>query len=328
MSNLNLTQNIFIGGTGRSGTTILSKTLNQLDDIYTIPQEIRFITDPDGLISLEHSLVSDWSKFHSDLAMERFLNLMENLKTRYKGRYPNHGISELITDDFYQSWVTEFSNYFISYKIKDGWAARVNLLNKTLLNVFGKNSFTELFLEHSYYCKPHSINTFLEVSGKFVQDFFNQVRLLNNAKIIVEHTPSNLIHSDFILKMVPNSKLIHIYRDPRDVLCSYKVQDWGSSHLENNIEWLNDIFYQWNLKKESLKPNQFIEIAFEELIFSYDATIEKISDYLGINSNGVLPKINLSKHNIGRWKTELNEKEKIISNNKLKNIINDYGYNL
>ena len=325
MSDLN--QNIFIGGTGRSGTTILSKALNQSNDIYAIPQEIRFITDPDGLISLKHALVSDWSKFHSDLSMERFLRLMDNLKTRYKGRYPNHGISEIVTEEFYESWVKEFSNYFISYTIKDGWAARTNLLNKSLLKIFGKNSFTTIFLEHSYYCNPQSFNNFVKLSGDFVQEFFNQVALLNNAKIIVEHTPSNLIHSDFILEMVPNSKLIHIYRDPRDVLCSYKVQDWGSSQLENNIEWLNDVLSQWKIKKESIAPDQFIEIAFEDLIFSYDSQIKKINDFLGIKSNGKLPTIDLSKHNIGRWKKDLNEKEIFISNNKLKTIINDYGYN-
>ena len=322
-----LNQNIFIGGTGRSGTTILSKALNQSNDIYSIPQEIRFITDPDGLISLKHALVSDWSKFHSDLAMERFLRLMANLRTRYKGRYPNHGISEIVTEEFYESWVKEFSNCFISYKIKDGWAARTHLLNKTLLKVFGKNRYTKIFLEHSYYCNPKSFKHFVKLSGDFVQGFFNQVSLLNNANIIVEHTPSNLIHSDFILDMVPNSKIIHIYRDPRDVLCSYKVQDWGSSQLENNIEWLNDVLSQWKIKKESIAPDRFIEIAFEDLIFSYDSQIKKINDFLGINSNDKLPTIDLSKHNIGRWKKGLNEKEKFISNTKLKNIINDYGYN-
>ena len=55
----NFIQPIFIGGTGRSGTTILSKLLNQVDSVYTIPQEIRFITDPDGILSLKHALVSD-----------------------------------------------------------------------------------------------------------------------------------------------------------------------------------------------------------------------------------------------------------------------------
>ena len=48
-------QPIFVGGTGRSGTTILSKLLNQVDSVYTIPQEIRFITDPDGILSLKHA---------------------------------------------------------------------------------------------------------------------------------------------------------------------------------------------------------------------------------------------------------------------------------
>ena len=114
----NFIQPIFVGGTGRSGTTILSKLLNQVESIYTIPQEIRFITDPDGILSLKHALVSDWSKFNSDFAMERFLKLMDHLKTRYNGRYPNHGLAKLVSDGFYESWIREFSNNFIGHTFK------------------------------------------------------------------------------------------------------------------------------------------------------------------------------------------------------------------
>ena len=216
-------QPIFIGGTGRSGTTILSKLLNQDDSVYTIPQEIRFITDPDGILSLKHALVSDWSKFNSDFAMERFLKLMDHLKTRYNGRYPNHGLAKLVSDEFYESWIREFSHHFIGHTFKSGWAARVNLINKGLLKTFGKNALTESFLDESYYCHPQSLDKFNEISGKFIQSFFNQVAKLNNAEIIVEHTPSNLIHFDFIMDAVQYSKLIHIHRDLRDVICSYKT---------------------------------------------------------------------------------------------------------
>jgi hypothetical protein len=40
---------IFIGGTGRSGTTILGRLLGAHPDYETIPVEARFHSSPDGL---------------------------------------------------------------------------------------------------------------------------------------------------------------------------------------------------------------------------------------------------------------------------------------
>ena len=47
---------IFIGGTGRSGTTILKKVLQQHSNIVTIPNELRIIIDPDGILDLFNAL--------------------------------------------------------------------------------------------------------------------------------------------------------------------------------------------------------------------------------------------------------------------------------
>jgi hypothetical protein len=43
---------IFVGGTGRSGTTVTAKLLGAHPACYVIPIEVRFITDPGGLCDL------------------------------------------------------------------------------------------------------------------------------------------------------------------------------------------------------------------------------------------------------------------------------------
>ena len=76
---------IFIGGTGRSGTTILKRILGQHPAVFAVPPEARFIVDPDGLITLVDALSTKWSVSMSDKALRRFEDLMLSLR---KVSYP------------------------------------------------------------------------------------------------------------------------------------------------------------------------------------------------------------------------------------------------
>ena len=184
----------------------------------------------------------------------------------------------------------------------------------------------ESFLDESYYCHPQSLDKFNEVSGKFIQSFFNQVAKLNNAEIIVEHTPSNLIHFDFIMDAVQHSKLIHIHRDPRDVICSYKTKEWSSTEIQMNVHWIKDVLSQWQLKKKSISTKRYIEITFERMIHSFESEMDKICNFLGIQYSEKFLEIELKQHNIGRWEHDLDEKEKSILKAELKNTLPDYEF--
>ncbi len=317
---------VFIGGTGRSGTTIFSKILEQSKQVYSYPQELRFITDPDGIISLKNALVNDWSKFQSDFAMERFLNLMDHLKQKYIGNYPNHSHSDIVGAAFYDDWISQLKNKTITYSIKSGWAARVNVVQKGLLKFFGRNQLTQSFLKESFYCTPLTVEQFNNIFGEFIQNFFGRTATINQAEIIIDHTPSNLIHFLPIKDMVPQAKLIHIYRDPRDVVCSYKSKDWGSTSIEQNAQWIEDVLMKWLKLKPHLSPESYIEVKFESLINNSKQEIKRICHFLNLPFEDSLLSLDLSNHNIGRWKSDLNSKEKAQIEDQLIHIIHEFGY--
>ena len=58
---VNNKKEIFIGGTGRSGTSILSKHLGSHPDVYQIPFETKFLVDKDGALDLFVALTKNFN---------------------------------------------------------------------------------------------------------------------------------------------------------------------------------------------------------------------------------------------------------------------------
>jgi len=329
MDNVNTKEKVvpvFIGGTGRSGTTIFSKILSQNSDVYSFPQELRFITDPDGILSLKNALVYDWSKFQADLGIERFFALLRNLQYRYRGSYPNHSLSEIVGNNFYEDWINELYHQLVGHTMKSGWAARVNIFQKGLLRYFGKNNFTNMFIQESYYSPPKSEENFNQIFNQFILSYFQKASELNQSKIVIDHTPSSLIHFNQIQTMVPDAKLLHIFRDPRDIVCSYKTKDWGSTSIKENVIWICDVLNRWDVIKNQLNTNSFIEVKFESLIKNMDSELKQVCKFLNIQFNDSFLNIDVSRHNIGRWKKDLNEREVSIVNEQLSSHISNLGY--
>ncbi len=76
---------------------------------------------------------------------------------------------------------------------------------------------------------------------------FLKVNTLENNKLIpLEHTPAYIYHIDEILYQIPDSKIVYIIRDPRDVLLSRKnrwklrFQKYASIHSQEAIRsWVH-----------------------------------------------------------------------------------------
>ncbi len=320
---------IFIGGTGRSGTTILAEILNQHPDIYSLPYESRFITDPDGLYSLYKSLYPYWSFFQSDMAVSRFLDLMKNLKTSYsRGKYPTFGISKYLDQGVYDSMIEEYISNLNAQPFKSAWAGRTNLFQKSISRFMNKNRGADFLLEDSHYLSPLNEDEFIEHTSQLLKRYFNNLKYAGNSKYIVDHTPSNIVYSVFINKILPDAKIVHIYRNPLDILCSFKTKGWGSKDVEINTQWVFDTFRQWNSAKKELPAGSFVEVKFEQVIEERESELKKLCEFLDISFAEAFDRVDLSEHNIGRWKKNLdtNTAEKIFSDHK--EIFEELGYSI
>ena len=105
-----MNKKILIGGTGRSGTTILSRWLGTHRDICKIPVESRFILDKGGLMDLFYSLTNNYSIAQSRAALQNFYDLMMyHVNTPYHAPYLWYDFFGIFGEKFYRKEFSAFS---------------------------------------------------------------------------------------------------------------------------------------------------------------------------------------------------------------------------
>ena len=321
---------IFIGGTGRSGTTIMSQILGLHSKIYRYPFETRFMIDPHGLIDLVPALSDQWSPWKADRAIRDFREMM--LKQIYppvlKGQVRRIGgqmIKRLgMSMPMYAQWVSyrdimprkEFISEFDAFmekvverQFKGFWTGSGAHLSP---KVYVANRFEREEIAH--------------ISGDFVNHLTYHAIKKAGKTMWLDHTPFNILHATFLLEMFPHMKLIHIYRDMRDVVSSYKSKSWGGNSAHDNAIWIRNILDKWEEEKRKMPDGSYYEVRMEDAIKNPEKELRKICDFLGIGFEKKMMDIDLSKGHVGRWKKDLRPDEIKVVNEVLGDTLKRYGY--
>jgi len=70
---------VFIGGTGRCGTSVTRLAMSFHPEVATLPFEYRFLIDPDGIIDFMNSSSSTWSPYVADRRLKRLEQFLKKL---------------------------------------------------------------------------------------------------------------------------------------------------------------------------------------------------------------------------------------------------------
>ena len=158
---------------------------------------------------------------------------------------------------------------------------------KYLVKMFGISS-RPYFDERSIFRNLKSFNLNREEVWKLLEysknlnDFVYSLKKIilekqTKEKIIwAEKTPENIFLIKYFLKCFPSEKIIHIVRDPRDVIIS--LMGRGISLLYAAETWLSSV--------ASIQPfvnnTNVLEVKYEELVRASDQVIKSICIFLGI----------------------------------------------
>lgn len=193
----------------------------------------------------------------------------------------------------------------------ENWFNFRNHLN--VRNLYNRSDFRDLVVEEA--------RTWKDVFSILIQLYAKDAGKEVSAKsIICEKTPLHIEFQKELLEVFPNTHIIYLIRDPRDVVASLKTCPWASSDVRrNSFYWCKTANLIQNRKNSVL-------IKYEDLVENPEREFQKIGDLLHIkiddrvlhaeapneDKESVDPK-NLASYKPidesyrNRWKTRLSE---------------------
>ena len=275
---------IGIGGYGYTGSSALFSLLQEFSNIKHIDggEDFEFTLSyiSDGLEDLEFHLMESPSKgTRCDIAIYRFLLLIDSLERSYN-RFTN-GRFKTITEDYLNKLIqVEWKGIRVFEYQSSKWKQIERLIRMSLHILLKKRNidircfpyrnrylsiFPDDFLNHT---KTY-VSNILEANGKY------DCMLLNQPFSIGDPLRS--------MRFFKEPKCIVVDRDPRDlyVLCK---NVFGTSALfipTDSVEHFIEYYKKVRDDRKWKDSNLVMRVQFEDLVYKYDSTIDKIKLFLG-----------------------------------------------
>lgn len=321
---------VFIGGSGRCGTSILKQILSAHPGVVSVPGELRIIIDPEGALDLFSALTDTWSPYAADHAISRFRGLLnscvsETLMQKIArfllsavsispGRYSHCTIGEQFGKAYYRQRLQQLLGQLVRGQANGYWIGSPSFQPQPVIEEAG----------------PFQPEDAADIISSFFHDLYRHLANPAPATHWVDDTPFNILQAGGLLKLFPQLRLVHIYRHPLDVVASYRTKAWGGSGAEMISIRLSNILQRWMDVRKKLPANQFMEIKLESLVENPEDRLAEICAFTGINmderllaaANG----LNAEKAHIGRWERDLSKAEAELCRQQLQPFLTAYGY--
>lgn len=315
---------LLIGGTGRSGTTIFRRIMEGHPDVATIP-EWRILTDPDGIV--EYLTVLELGNpSMCDQAYRRLMRLFKDVAIpSYWSRVMNIFSSLEFRSSHRLTW--RYSMMMADRELP-GFSRLVNGLLRSLVDFQWRGQYAGLQFGQ---CRQIAgILGDVDAAEAAFREFLAQIALMamqqHKRSRFLEKNTWSLLHFDVISRLYPNGKLVHIHRDPRDVVASYTKQIWMPSDPVQSARILKRLFDLWWRSREQIDKTRIMEIGLHDLVDDTESVLRSVCKFWEIEFNPCLLSIDLSRSNSGRWKKDLTHSEQEKVEKILGEIINHYGY--
>lgn len=315
--------NIFIGGTGRCGTSILKEALALHPQAASLPFEYRFIIDPDGVADFYASSRASWSPALMHRRLMRLERFLRGLAYEPMGR---HILGELVrklgyTPSQYHGW--ELARWLPSFE------QHINELMHQLTDF----TFSARWPSASAWQRGPQMRhcykgqwELAKILGDFIEAVISDLLKVTGKQFLVEDNTWNMLFARELVDLLPHAKIVHIYRDPRDVVASFVRQRWCPHDPAQAAQWYGALMSHWLIVRCDLPAHCYHEISLERLVYDPETVLHELCAFAEIPFDRAMLEIDLSHAHIGRWQRDFSVKEQQDVQATLANWVERLGY--
>jgi hypothetical protein len=312
-------------GYGCTGSSAVTNILEEFDGIKSLGnKEFTFAHEPDGIADLENSL-REGHRLKTDLAVKRFLALAHELASSYPYNEHFNGKFEILANEYMVSitncrwtgwWPRAFETKKISISENFNFCFTEQLFNWRL-----KSLCYDAYEPDAWFpnYKPVITMYYKNISDKADEaDFLQKTRKFTD-KLLQEENTDNKFRYILLDQATPPislprysryftcPKTIIIDRDPRDLFTLNKAL-WGvgyipSTTVEQFIRWYAET--RKNRENEILNDGASLFLQFEELIYEYNASLNKIYAFIDMPEKYHINKLKCFKPDLSIQNTQV-----------------------
>lgn len=325
-------------GSGSSAVTDLISEFKDCQNEYKSYEYI-FLHCPNGLFDLEDKLLIGNNAVRSDEAIRSFEFQMQKL---YNKKYWWVGNYEKIIGPNFKKMTDNFISNIQEFNFPGFWYTHEEVNTKMFLKLLLRKPLKILLKDRIKFKKILKYNDGMRVSFVTKKEFYEKAHdYIYDVVEEVSHGKDNIILDQFLLPFnmhrVDNYfddrlRAVVVERDPRDVFITNKYI-WPERDLTVPLPTDAKEFCKFYKKmRESEKKcdsKKVLRIRFEDLIYNYEDTIDKIIEFLGFTSADHINKKKRFDPNISIKNTQLFRKkeyqeEMTIIEKELKNYLYDF----
>lgn len=284
---------VSVCGNGYSGSGAVVDYLRENDHIAVPPYDIEFtfLYDVDAIDDLKHHLVTRPVRFYSsDAAIKRFKAYIKSVNT------PNSLMRKVVGMNLYEL-TDKYLNEIVQLRWHGWWHFDIRNANLWVRNWNFRimpriASIIKILFNKRINIYPHSemsisidpIN-FEAATKKYISDIISLFNPENKSIVVLNQLYPVGKYGHYASYFEDEVKTITVQRDPRDIyIAAKKINTTYSSWIPtSNVNDFITYFKLINKRDIMNEPNELI-IYFEDLIYKYAETSQKIDDFLGIKS--------------------------------------------
>lgn len=293
---------IFSGGVGRSGTTLVAHLLKNSPDVFVaMPREVKFITEGYGLIDLCFG-VRSFSKTQTTKRGQLITTL---------------GKLDPISIRFLKFKKRMLNEWWYTSEYNPGGALDVSMPRVTmekLIDELGSN-----------------LSNPIEASRNFVFSYIKNHKEYNGEKYWIDTSLTNIMYSNFIYQIFPETKFIEMRRHPLDNIAAVLNQHWGPNNFNFAVRWWSDRIKLADLSVSKIPSDKHLMLSLEDLVKDDRVnSYNKLCSFVGVsgNNNRMIDYFNsnvtIENASFNRWLIDF--KDPIINKEYFNNFIKHSKY--